>query len=135
MRRLRTSCRLKGLALHFEIGLHVDFGGFHVHVAKEILHHHERNAGLKKVHAFGVPHGMGADCSDAPDWAWNWRLGASTSAECIARRVGPTAALARSGATALGHRVLTPIRSEELTDELSRLWQQRAQTFASSFAT
>ena len=32
----------------------------------------------------------------------NWRLGASTSAECIARRVAPTPCLARSGATARG---------------------------------
>ena len=51
---LRAVCRLKGFALHFEIRLHIDFGGLHVYVAKKILHHHERNTGLKEMHRHGV---------------------------------------------------------------------------------
>jgi hypothetical protein len=53
-RSVRTVRQIERLALHFEISLHVDVSGFHIHVAKEVLHHHERNAGLKQVHPLCV---------------------------------------------------------------------------------
>ena len=45
---LRSVCQVEGFALHLEIRLHVDFGGLHVHMAKEIFDHDERNAGLEQ---------------------------------------------------------------------------------------
>ena len=47
---LGAVCRIESLAFHFEVGLNVDFGGFHIDMSKEIFDHDKGNAGLEKVH-------------------------------------------------------------------------------------
>src|SRR6516225_7451718 len=133
LRSVRAVHQIERFTFHLEISLHVDIGGLHVHMAKEILHHHERNAGLKQVHSLGVPHGMGADASTRQGGH-----GTRGAAQILKENVASAMSAQGGPAPVLKQGLLvietTPAGREKLADELSRLRQQGAQTFTPSFA-
>ena len=103
-------------------------------MSKEVFDHDEGNAGLKKVHCLCVSHGMGTD-SHSCQSGHGGSGPAQVLQQNVSRAVSPqshASPVLEQWFVAIG---TVTVRGEELTNELSRLWQQRAQPFASSFAT
>ena len=125
MRCLGPVSRVESLALHFEIRLDVNFGGFHVDMSKEIFDHDERNTGLEKVHGLCVSHGMRAD-----PHARQSRHGACGPSQILQQNVSGAVPAQSAPLPVLQEWLLfvelTPLGAQELADELSGLRQQWA---------